>query len=138
MSEEIVQSSGKRRTAVARARIMKSKTGKRSIRINGVPLELLQPRFSRIKIEEPLILAKDFIPEDIDIKVDVYGGGFVSRAEAVRMAIARGLDKYLKLNEVRQIFEDYDKTMISGDVRRTEPKKAGGRGARARFQKSYR
>ncbi|CAL9195586.1 unnamed protein product [Musa hybrid cultivar] len=32
----------------------------------------------------------------------------------------------------------YDRTLLVADPRRCEPKKFGGRGARARFQKSYR
>ena len=87
---------------------------------------------------EPLILLKNHYKEDLNVKIKVQGGGVVSRAEAVRIALARGLLKYLGLNEVRQIFDDYDRTMISGDVRRTESKKYGGKGARARYQKSYR
>lgn len=138
MADKIVLTSGKRRTAIARSRLMKSKSGKQKIRINGVPIELVTPEFSKIKMMEPLILAKEFIQEDIDLKIRVNGGGVVSQAEAVRMAIARALNEYLGKEEVKQLFEEYDRTMIAGDVRRTEPKKAGGRGARARFQKSYR
>ena len=32
----------------------------------------------------------------------------------------------------------YDRTLLVADPRRCEPKKFGGKGARARFQKSYR
>ena len=138
MADKIILTSGKRRTAIARSRLMKSKSGKANFRINGVPIELIKPDFSKIRMMEPLILAEKFIKDDMDIKIRVHGGGVVSQAEAVRMAIARALNEYLGNEEVREIFEDYDRTMIAGDVRRTEPKKAGGRGARARFQKSYR
>ena len=85
-----------------------------------------------------LLLAKQFLSDDLDIKIRVIGGGQASRADAVRMALARAIEKHLGLNEVKEIFEDYDRTMLVGDSRRTEAKKAGGRGARARFQKSYR
>ncbi|VAI04124.1 unnamed protein product [Triticum turgidum subsp. durum] len=46
----------------------------------------------------------------------------------------RGLIK----KEVKEIFGRYDRTLLVADPRRCEPKKFGGRGARARFQKSYR
>ena len=138
MADKVTLASGKRRTAIARARLMKSKSGNGIIRINGVPIENIEPKISRIRMMEPFILAEEHIPKDIDIKIRVHGGGVVSQAEAVRMAIAKGLVKYTQLEEVRQIFEDYDRTMVVGDVRRIEDKKAGGRGARARFQKSYR
>ncbi|VAI15910.1 unnamed protein product [Triticum turgidum subsp. durum] len=38
----------------------------------------------------------------------------------------------------RSRFKDIDRTLLVADPRRCEPKKFGGRGARARFQKSYR
>ena len=40
--------------------------------------------------------------------------------------------------ELRQLFISYDRTLLIADPRRCEPKKFGGRGARARRQKSYR
>jgi small subunit ribosomal protein S16e len=40
--------------------------------------------------------------------------------------------------EVRDAFARYDRTLLVADPRRCEPKKFGGRGTRARFQKSYR
>ena len=138
MASKVTLSSGKRRTAIARARLMKSKSGNGIIRINGVPIEKIEPKISRIRMMEPFTLAGELIEDELDIKIRVQGGGVVSRAEAVRMAIARGLVKYTEREEMREIFEEYDRTMVAGDVRRTEDKKAGGKGARARFQKSYR
>ena len=41
---------------------------------------------------------------------------------------------YLKLELLLQ----YDRTLLVTDPRRCEPKKYGGPGARARYQKSYR
>ncbi len=139
MADKIILTSGKRRSAVARARFLKTDNkDKAIIRINGVPLDTIEPKFARIRMMEPLILAKEHYNNDLNVKIRVHGGGVVSRAEAVRIAIARGILKYLGLSEVRQIFDDYDRTMISGDIRRTESKKYGGPGARARYQKSYR
>jgi small subunit ribosomal protein S16e len=40
--------------------------------------------------------------------------------------------------EIKDILVAYDRTLLVADPRRCEPKKFGGRGARARFQKSYR
>jgi small subunit ribosomal protein S9 len=139
MAKKIIQSSGKRRTAIARARLMEVDNSENAvIRVNGVPLSEVEPRFAKLRMMEPVMLAKDYYKDNLSIKIRVRGGGVSSRAEAVRMAIARGLDEYLGLKEVREIFEDYDRTMIAGDVRRTESKKFGGPGARARYQKSYR
>jgi hypothetical protein len=41
-------------------------------------------------------------------------------------------------NEVKDILLTYDRTLLVADPRRAEPKKFGGPGARARYQKSYR
>jgi len=62
----------------------------------------------------------------------------MGQAEAARMAIAKGLLKWTKSTRLHTTIRDYDRTMIAGDPRRSEPKKFGGPGARARDQKSYR
>ena len=74
----------------------------------------------------------------VEIKVKVKGGGFMGQAEAARIAVARGLLKWTKSKHLQSIFTEYDRTMLAGDPRRKEPKKFGGRGARAKRQKSYR
>ena len=40
--------------------------------------------------------------------------------------------------EIKDLLIRYDRTLLVADPRRKEPKKYGGPGARARFQKSYR
>lgn len=40
--------------------------------------------------------------------------------------------------ELKDILIQYDRSLLVGDPRRCEPKKFGGPGARARYQKSYR
>ena len=40
--------------------------------------------------------------------------------------------------EIKDILTSYDRTLLVADPRRCEPKKFGGPGARARYQKSYR
>ncbi len=40
--------------------------------------------------------------------------------------------------EIKDILTQYDRTLLVADPRRCEPKKFGGPGPRARFQKSYR
>ncbi|MCD6241639.1 30S ribosomal protein S9 [Candidatus Bathyarchaeota archaeon] len=131
---KIILTSGKRKTAIARAVI---RPGKGRIRINKVPLEIWEPKLARDKIMEPLMLAGDAWKE-VDIDVKVQGGGFMGQAEAARMAIARGLLKWTKSSHLRTLFITYDRTMLAGDPRRKEMKKFGGPGARARDQKSYR
>lgn len=47
------------------------------------------------------------------------------------------VDEHSK-NVLKQTLMQYDRTLLVADNRRCEPKKFGGKGARARFQKSYR
>lgn len=129
-----VHSSGKRKTAIARAVISK---GKGRVRINKKPLEIWEPEMVRMKIMEPLLLAGE-LANKVDIRVNVRGGGVVGQAEAVRTAIGRGLVEYSGDPNLREIFSSYDKAILKGDPRRKETKKYGGKGARAKRQKSYR
>lgn len=132
---KVLLTSGKRKTAIARATV---KTGKGRIRINNVPLEILEPKIAREKIMEPLKQTGDEVRKQLDIDIKVSGGGFMGQAEATRTALARALLKWTKSAHLRRVFSVYDRTLIAGDPRRREPKKFGGPGARARGQKSYR
>ncbi|MEM0378496.1 MAG: 30S ribosomal protein S9 [Thermosphaera sp.] len=132
---KIVVATGKRKTSIARALI---KPGKGRVWINGVPLEIFPVELARVKIMEPLMLVGD-LGKRIDVRVNVQGGGVMSQAEACRTAIARGLLEYVNNDEeIRKIFVEYDRHMLSGDPRRTESKKWGRYSARRRWQKSYR
>jgi small subunit ribosomal protein S9 len=131
---KIVVTSGKRKTATARAVI---KPGKGRVRINSVPVEIHQPELARMKIMEPLKIAKE-LAEKVDIEVKTWGGGFMAQAEAARTAIARALLEFSGDEELRKAFIDYDRTLLVNDVRRKLPKIQGGRGARKRRQTSYR
>lgn len=134
-SKKIILTSGKRKTAVARATV---RAGSGRIRINNIPLQIFEPKIARDKIMEPLLHAGEDVWKQLDINVKVSGGGFMGQAEAARMAIARALLKWTRSSHLRTLFKEYDRTMIAGDPRRKESKKFGGPGARARKQKSYR
>jgi len=132
---KIVISSGKRKTAIARAII---RPGKGRVFINNIPLEIYPIEMARWKILEPLLLAGDDIRNSVDIHVNVRGGGVMAQADAARIAIARGLIELTKNEELKKLFLEYDKTMLSGDPRQAEPKKFARYSARRRWQKSYR
>lgn len=134
MAKKFVNTSGKRKTAIARANVKK---GKGLIRINRIPLELHEPEIARWKIMEPVTLASDFVNK-VNIKVTVNGGGFMSQANAIRTAIARGLVEFSDDQNLRQTFLEYDRSLLVNDPRRRESKKPLGRGARKKRQKSYR
>jgi small subunit ribosomal protein S9 len=132
--KKVIHTSGKRKTSIARGRF---REGKGRVRINKRPVVLYQPELARLKINEPLTLAGK-LTENVDIDVRVVGGGVMGQAEAARMVIAKGLVQWTSDMDLKEKYAQYDRTMLVGDPRRSEPKKYGGRGARARRQKSYR
>ncbi|KAJ9161858.1 30S ribosomal protein S9 [Coniochaeta hoffmannii] len=133
---------GKKRTATA---VAIAKNGKGLIKVNGKPLHLVEPSVLRFKVYEPLLVVGVDKFAEIDIRVRVSGGGHTSQIYAVRQAIAKALVAYYQKyvdehskNTLKAALTQYDRTLLVADNRRCEPKKFGGRGARSRFQKSYR
>ncbi len=131
---KVVQASGKRKTAVARATF---RSGKGRVRVNSKPLDLLQPELARLKVEEPLKLVGNRLNR-VDISINVTGGGMMGQAAAIRTAIARGLVDWFNDEELRNLYLAYDRSLLINDTRRKEPKHPLGRGARKKRQKSYR
>ncbi|KAL7299715.1 40S ribosomal protein S16 [Trichogramma pretiosum] len=137
-----VQVFGRKKTATA---VAYCKRGSGLLKVNGRPLELVEPKMLQYKLQEPiLLLGKDKF-QDVDIRVRVNGGGHVAQIYAIRQAIAKSLvafyQKYVdeaSKKEIKDILIQYDRTLLVADPRRCEPKKFGGPGARARYQKSYR
>merc|ERR1712214_263635 len=99
----------------------------------------------QFKLMEPvLLLGKDRFA-DIDIRIRVKGGGHVSQVYAIRQALSKSLVAYYQKfvdeqskQEIKDILVQFDRSLLVADPRRNEPKKFGGPGARARYQKSYR
>lgn len=131
---KVVVTSGKRKTAVARA---VAREGAGRIRVNKIPIEIFPQELPRKIMMEPLKMAQDLV-KNVDIDVKVSGGGIMGQAEAVRTAIARALVEFSGDEELRKLFLEYDRTLLVNDVRRKLPKLQGGRGARKRRQTSYR
>jgi len=130
---KIIHESGKRKSAIARA-TLKPGTGK--VRVNNKLLDVYGTEFTRLRLKEPLILAGG-VAKEVDIKVNINGGGVNSQAEAARLAIARALAKYKK--KLEKVFSNYDRHLLVADVRRKESAKPNRQGkARSRRQKSYR
>jgi len=127
---EVISSTGRRKAAIARVYISK---GKGKITINNRDFEdYFGTKQLQYVVQQPLNLleAKD----KYDIKVNLDGGGFKGQAEALRLAIARGL---VMINP-----EDKPKLRANGfltrDPREVERKKPGQPKARKRFQFSKR
>jgi len=144
-----VQCFGRKKNAVAVALVKK---GRGQIRVNGLPIDQITPVELRVKVYEPFLLLGKGDGESqtdkwgmMDFRIRVKGGGWVSQIYAMRQAIARGIIAYNQKyvdeatkKEIKDTLQTYDRLLVVTDPRRCEPKKFGGRGARARFQKSYR
>jgi small subunit ribosomal protein S9 len=131
---KLINTSGKRKSAIARATV---KSGKGRVRVNRKPIELVEPEVARLKMMEPLVLAREKA-QKVDISVNVKGGGFMGQADSVRTAIARGLVEYFGEEELKDRYLKYDRALLVNDPRRHLPKTPLGRGARKKRQKSYR
>jgi len=138
MASKLVHVSGKRKRSIARATL---KEGKGVITINSISLPIFMPRYSRMRIEEAMQLAKDFVDVGtLDISVTATGGGVFGQADAIASAIARGLLEWTGSDELREAYHNHDRTLIAGDHRLTEPHNPGqsSKGPRHKRQKSYR
>ena len=132
---KIVHESGTRKKAKARASLT---DGTGLVRINSKRLDEIKPEYIKLRIMEPLIIAKD-VASKVDIFVRTNGGGQVGQANAARLAIAKGLIKFSRGKKLEKDFLDYDRTLLVADVRMKEPRKPNTHGkARSKRQKSYR
>jgi small subunit ribosomal protein S16e len=139
---KMVYTHGKKKNAIANA---VTQQGKGTITINRIPIQNIEPKTLRIKVFEPILLLGVQHFSDLKIKVRVQGGGPIAQLYAARMAISKAIvawkQKYVDEDEkatVRRTLVSFDKGLLVADPRRMEPKKYGGKGARARYQKSYR
>ncbi|MFH1229224.1 MAG: 30S ribosomal protein S9 [Candidatus Aenigmatarchaeota archaeon] len=130
--KEVIQTTGKRKKAIARAVAM---PGKGMITINDKSLEVYQPEMLKMMIKEPLMLAEN---SSLDISVKASGGGIFGQATAIREAIAKALVEHDET--LKERFLEYDRTMLVSDSRRTEPHhpSASKRGSRRHKQRSKR
>jgi len=125
-----VQSTGRRKQAVARVRIRPG-TGK--ITVNKRPIENYFPSEThRMIVTEPLRLTT--LEETYDVDATMDGGGVSGQAGALRLGIARGLveiDEELRNTLKRAGF-------LTRDARKKESKKYGLKKARKAPQYSKR
>lgn len=127
---------GRRKSSVARVYLQ---AGKGEIIVNGKTLEQYFGgcTTSRMVVKQPLELVeevKKFDPKQIDIKINVDGGGVSGQAGAIRLGITRALIKhdqgfYRSLREAG---------FVTRDARQVERKKVGLRKARKSPQFSKR
>lgn len=122
---------GKRKTAVARVRLIK---GDGKVRVNKKPMETYFRGYDVLqnKIMAPLKLVN--ITDGYNVYVNVRGGGMTGQAEAIRHGISRAL---LKIDgELRSVLKK--EGLLTRDSRIVERKKPGRPKARKKFQFSKR
>jgi small subunit ribosomal protein S9 len=126
----LVQSTGRRKQAVARVRI---RPGTGVITVNKRPIENYFPSEThRMIVTEPLRLTT--LEETYDVDATMDGGGVSGQAGALRLGIARGLvnlDEELRVVLKRAGF-------LTRDAREKESKKYGLKKARKAPQYSKR
>ena len=137
-----MQTFGRKKNATAVATCTE---GTGYIRVNGRSLSILEPASLRMKVYEPIFLLGANRFKDLNIRVRVRGGGPAAQVMAIRLAISKAIiafaqkyDDEATKREMKDLLLQYDKGLLVADPRRCEPKKFGGGGARARYQKSYR
>lgn len=127
---EVINTSGRRKTSVARAYITK---GNGAIEVNGKDYKVyFSTPTLQYYVTQALNVAK--VNGEYDIKANVNGGGITGQAQAIRLAIAKALV---------EINADYKKDLraeglMTRDPRMVERKKFGQKKARRRFQFSKR
>lgn len=142
-SAKSVTTQGKKKRAVATC--VCTQTGEFSIRVNKVPFKLLTNTLMVAKLKEIICIVEQANIKELSFDLTCRVGGDVSRVYAVRMAFAKAilafygtyLDEWKK-QEIQKRLLDFDRFSLVSDPRKREPKKFGGPGARARYQKSYR
>lgn len=105
----------------------------------------MEPQSKNHQVYEPLLIVGLDKFAQVDIRVRVSGGGHTSQIYAIRQAIAKSIVAYYQKfvdehskNQLKQALVQYDRSLLVADNRRCEPKQFGGKGARSRYQKSYR
>lgn len=127
----VINAIGRRKTSVARVYL---KPGNGSLLINERPSDqFLEHPVLRMKVRKPFEVV-GMQPEVFEINVNVQGGGINGQTEAIRLGIARALEKFNP--EFRAALKK--EGLLTVDSRQVERKKYGKRKARRSTQFSKR
>ncbi len=130
MATEMIQATGRRKTAIARIRLV---PGEGDIHVNERTLEQYFPgEVLRAVVAKPLVLTEKLKNYTVYGLVD--GGGIAAQAGAMSHGISRAL---LKIDpDFRKVLKK--EGLLTRDSRMKERKKYGQKGARKKFQFSKR
>ena len=121
MAEPLVQATGRRKTSVARVRLV---DGTGTFMINERSLDDYFPKAYRMRVQEPFEVAD--LSGRYDVHATITGGGLTGQSDALRLGIARAL---VELDpELRPTIKKAG--MLRRDDRKVERKKYGLRKAR--------
>ena len=127
---DVIHKIGRRKTAVARIYVSE---GKGNITINKKELNSYFPTATlQYKVRQPFALTNN--EGNLDVKVNVFGGGITGQAEAIRLAISRAMCEIDSENRLALKPEG----LLTRDPRMVERKKFGQKKARKKFQFSKR
>ncbi len=127
---EVWSAIGRRKSSVARVRLY---NGKGEITVNKRPVEEYFGRDTLKMVMKQPFEALDLLNK-YDVEVRVHGGGLTGQAGAIRLGLARSIEKINP--DFRKTLKE--KSMLTRDSREVERKKAGQPGARKKFQFSKR
>ena len=126
MAEKYYYGTGKRKTSIAKVRLYPSKANQDGGQlINDKPMSESFSRQSwKALILEPLTVTEQL--ESFSVVAQVYGGGVVGQAGAIRLGISKAL--ILAKPELKKVLRDHG--LLTRDSRIKESKKYGLKRAR--------
>lgn len=126
MAEKYYYGTGKRKTSIAKVRLYPSKANQDGGQlINDKPMSESFSRQSwKALILEPLTVTEQL--ESFSVVAQVYGGGVVGQAGAIRLGISKAL--VLAKPELKKVLRDHG--LLTRDSRIKESKKYGLKRAR--------
>merc|ERR1712205_218937 len=98
MGIQSVQVFGRKKAATA---VAYCKQGRGLLKVNGCPIELLEPEILRLKTFEPVLLLGQTRFANVDIRIRVKGGGFTAQIYAIRQAIAKSSSRITRNTSTR-------------------------------------
>ncbi len=122
MADQLARATGRRKRSVAQVRVMEGEPG---FSLNGKKLEEYFPTMAmRVRVLEPLRATE--LEGRYMIHARLSGGGTTGQIDALRLGIARALEKIDP--DLRDVLKKGG--FLTRDPRRVEPKKYGLRKAR--------
>ena len=122
MADQLARATGRRKRSVAQVRLMDGEPG---FQLNGKKLEeYFHTMAMRVRVIEPLRAVE--LEGRFAIHARLSGGGTTGQIDALRLGIARALEKIDP--ELREVLKKGG--FLTRDARRVEPKKYGLRKAR--------